>query len=229
MKVLAAQGQSDDALTGSFAALCWGVINVLKEKFPAALETFRSIKLCQNSSHAYPVLFDREKHDLLVFPENFIPGVRPDMVIYEKIGKVFWDGLSKDAQRDWSEMLTTVDQSTCERVCEAFSADRPFSDSVESLNSPVDRLVAVHVANSLMQVSLRPTSLEVLSPQNIPAAKGLLTGQTKFSLVPLVTAYGHKDLLDYCRAFARLMMTGSFGIKDASVEARVQKLFEQTR
>lgn len=92
----------------------------------------------------------------------------------------------------WQRKLVMANPVTVREVQARLSTAQGYSRLVDSFSLPVDRLVAIHLANALIAHRVPPTEAPDLAQWEPTAA--LANGRHPFSLTPLVTAYCASDL-----------------------------------
>lgn len=166
----------------------------------------REVRLCPSPPTTSKVVLSEDGQVIHVFPENFLAGDRPDILFYQAVGKRLYNRMSKESKAVWSSLLFRVTAEIKDRVCEAFSPEKSFQDSLQTLTDAVDRLIFIHCANALRNSSVTPSQLQQLSVGGLHCCQGMLGGQIPVSLIPLVSVYGDSDLTDFCQYFARVIV-----------------------
>lgn len=168
----------------------------------------REIRLCPEPPTTVKVILSEDGQTIHMFPENFQAGDRPDLLFYQAVGERLWARMSKAQRAVWSDLLFRVTPEIKDRVCQAFSPEKSFDDSLKTLTDAVDRLVFVHCANALRNTSVTPSQLQQHSVDGLHCCKGMLAGEIPVSLVPLVSVYGDDGLTDFCCYFTRSVEAG---------------------
>lgn len=146
-----------------------------------------------------------DKPVIYVYPvvETFTPEYQAFVVLRE-FGDFLLQKAPEEMEVEWRQklILPTTEQINAfqQRLNQGFDS---YQSVVDSLKSPVDRLVALHLANAMMYNGQAFAGASNVNVREWGPTKELATLTRYFSIVPLTSAYCPRDIhKDFGTAFA---------------------------
>lgn len=129
----------------------------------------------------------------------------------------------------WDKKLVvaTVEQVNAfqSRLNTGFSS---YQEVVDSLKSPIDRLVALHLSNALMYNGQAYAGASNIDVREWGPTSDLANGTSYYSLVPLTSAYSPRSVhKDFGTAFASYVVYGLSGVLHSDVRDAMVGLVER--
>lgn len=131
---------------------------------------------------------------------SLLDGVDPDTQFQAAVGAVALDVFRKmdEKQRQrWELALFQVNPASFRLIQEALKSSSGFKEAVESLESPVTRLVAIHLFNALIKGGVSYTTAQSADLSQWGSTAELVSGKRLCSLLPLLGAYAPARLYGY--------------------------------
>jgi hypothetical protein len=151
------------------------------------------------------------------------------MCVLRAFGEFILTKAGEDSQTEWAQklVLPTVDQVSAfqQRLNEGFNS---YREVVESLKTPVDRLVATHLANSLMSNGQAHAGACNVDIRKWGPTQEFANLRRFYSLAPLTSAYCpekiHKNFGD---AFASCVVDDLGTVLHTAVAETMKQLIER--
>jgi len=167
-----------------------------------------------------PFHYDPDEDVISIYPlSNGLFG-RIDKAFYSALGARFYaNNVSGERRLQWSRKLVLPKRATIDKVQRMLKKGefKNFRKLISSFKTPNDRLIALHICNALIKNSVRPSVAKELDLKRFPATKDFCRAHKPYSLRPLLSVYGAKNMT-YEQAFGEYCARkGTLGVSDQSV------------
>ena len=169
----------------------------------------------------------RDSKTIHLFP-SLLAKPQPEKAILRSFGGLVYRDLPAKARRMWTYKfaLPTKDQvdSFQTKLKEGF---KTYQSLVESYCSPIDRLVAINLANALLVNNFPIAEAVNIDVRKTPSTEQYANLKRYHSLVPLISAYCSRAVYeDYPEAFAELLANDLDSVYESSVVKELERMIE---
>jgi hypothetical protein len=133
--------------------------------------------------------------------------------------------LTEERENQWKLALFYPTATSSNLIRQALIAGTSFQQAVESLSSPVTRLVAIHCFNALIRSGMSFEDAKNVDLSKWGSTADLATGKRPCSLLPLLGAYAPVRLYSYFPdAVTALVMNGLNQITYSEVRSKFSEV-----
>ena len=199
----------------------------LKKSY-VGLKGIRFVEQLEKGSNVM-AYYDKSSDVLSIYPMAFRSQTRVDVPFYNGIGLRHWLlNVSHTQKAFWRNKLVYASQNTVDRLQAILSRSTVVSlkDIPKKFNTPIDRLIAIHVVNTLIANSLSASAVKNVSLREYPPTRDFCRGAKPYSLIPLLSVYRGGDGNVYEDVFAEFCSEkGSIKATELSVQTQLEELF----
>lgn len=201
------------------------------ERCYTSLKGLRFVEKMERGSATLSWL-DTTSDVLNIYPMAFNAGSRVDITLYTGLGARHWEKNVSSSHRSlWTNKAVQSTPSVMDKLNRTFkNGISSYSGLVNSFSSAVERLQVIHVLNTLIANSVKPSDVKLMDIYQYPPTKDFVTGNRTYSLTPLLSAYRGSTGLEmnryeYC--FAEYITEGGkIRCSEMSVERELVELFQ---
>lgn len=168
-------------------------INAVRSKFTAAGLVLKDFKII--TVQHLPEVCRVEGDTLLVGSSSSLSSSEGLRHVAAAVGEDAWEQLSDDNKDRWEMALVTAQTPRVMEVQAAIRSSISYQEAVEKIPSPVTRLVAINVANSLIGNGVSIQNAAGVDLESWGCTRDYARGSVPYSLLPLLGAYAPRLLV----------------------------------
>lgn len=157
-----------------------------------------------------------------------VRGPSSDQILVSACGSIatqVYRNLSEEMEEKWRLALFSPTPTVVATVQRALSDSTSFVDAVNSLGSPITRLVAIHLFNALIKSGVAFEDAKNIDLSQWGCTADLATGRRSCSLLPLLGAYSPSRLYSYFPdAVTSLVINGMSQIAYSDVRGKFSEI-----
>lgn len=160
--------------------------------------------------------------------KNFNNSSRAVQDLLDTYGELILASAGEVGAEIWERKLTLADPQVASAFTEKLRSGKysSFESLVESYNSAIERLIALHFANALVYHGVSFGDTEAIDVKVWPQTQGLANGTVPYSIKPLLGAYADPDVWRNFPVAFRHRVLGTLTCSCGDVLAEFKKVID---